>query len=195
MVRPTREQVLGEIRSAAVRLIAVKGYEGTTLAQIAAEVGYSKSALLYHFDSKEALLSGALQGPTAALEQFITTAAGRSRAELLTDFVDLVLSHRYELLLLTRFRSQIETLPQVQRANQLMADLGGLFLPPEPTLEQRVEKHIVLAGIADTAIDYLDVPVEELRSACLATAQRLFTRLDRAPTGSPNSNRQPNSNA
>ena len=49
----TRER----IRNEAAALFRVKGYNGTSMAELAAEVGMTKSSLYHHFPSKQALLS------------------------------------------------------------------------------------------------------------------------------------------
>jgi len=169
-VRHTREQVLGEIWAPAVRLIAVQGYEGTTLAQIAAEVGYKKSALLYHFGSKEELLSQALEGPAGQLRSFFEKALGCSRPELLSSFVDLVVANRYAVLIFVQFRRQISELPSIQRVGHLIEDVVGLFIEPQAPLAERVAVHLALGGIIEAALSFLDTPDEELGQALLAAA-------------------------
>ena len=54
------EKLRQSIREAATRLFAKSGYHGTTVKQIADEVGISKQLLLYHFSSKEALRAAVL---------------------------------------------------------------------------------------------------------------------------------------
>jgi AcrR family transcriptional regulator len=168
-------QVLDQIGAAAVRLIAVQGYDGTTLAQIAAEVGYSKSALLYHFNSKEELLSQALEGPAGELERFFSTAPGCSRTELLARFVELVVANRYEVLIFIRFNRQVSELSSIQPVAQLLDDVVGLFVSPEDPLVQRVAVHLALGGIVETALRCLDVPDRELGEALLVAAGGALT--------------------
>ncbi|MEY8040421.1 TetR/AcrR family transcriptional regulator [Saccharopolyspora cebuensis] len=52
----TREQAL----DAALRIIAERGLSGTTVQEIADAVGMTKAGLLYHFGSREALLTAVL---------------------------------------------------------------------------------------------------------------------------------------
>lgn len=53
--------VRNEILTAATRLFARRGYDGTTLQAIADEVGIRKPSLLYHYPSKEELRQSVLE--------------------------------------------------------------------------------------------------------------------------------------
>src|SRR5438874_1168546 len=56
--RITREQILETARG----VFTLKGFEATTLAGIAAELGVTAAALLRHVDSKQALFAEAMRG-------------------------------------------------------------------------------------------------------------------------------------
>lgn len=57
------------ILDAVERIIVQKGVTGLTLEAAAREAGVSKGGLLYHFGSKEALLTGLMQRLTAFITQ------------------------------------------------------------------------------------------------------------------------------
>lgn len=52
-VRGGERDVRGDVIAAATRLMAARGFDGTSLQDIADEVGVSKPAVLHHFASKE----------------------------------------------------------------------------------------------------------------------------------------------
>lgn len=59
--RALRDRTRGRILDAAVVAFADQGYEGTSLARIAEQVGLSQPGLLHHFTSKRALLLAVLE--------------------------------------------------------------------------------------------------------------------------------------
>ncbi|MGL4256338.1 TetR/AcrR family transcriptional regulator [Microbacterium sp.] len=69
-----RAQVLG----IAVALFNEQGYDATSVADVAARLGLTKSALYHHFDSKEQLLALALDEALSALEGVLDLPAART---------------------------------------------------------------------------------------------------------------------
>lgn len=92
--RPDVEELRKEIREAATRQFAEAGYHGTTIQQIADEVGISKQLLLYHYASKEALRSAVMHGLLEAWNDLMprlldaVATPGERSPEVLDDLLD-----------------------------------------------------------------------------------------------------------
>src|SRR5680860_976836 len=63
------------IERAAARLFATRGYEGTTIAAIAAEIDVTKPIVYRHFESKRDLYLALLDGHAGRLAEFPTPSA------------------------------------------------------------------------------------------------------------------------
>ena len=90
----------------AVELFNEQGYDATSVADLAQRLGLSKSALYHHFDSKEQLLSLALEDALTGLEADLEDAVrrGGSAAESLNLLI------RAAVLTLTRQQPQVTLL-------------------------------------------------------------------------------------
>jgi AcrR family transcriptional regulator len=88
----TKERIL----AISGELFARQGYTGTTIADIARELGTTTAALYYHFPSKADILIGLLDEPMQAYRRIIQSLdAGRSSPEeLLGAFIDLAVDSR-----------------------------------------------------------------------------------------------------
>ena len=69
-----REATRDALLTAAVALIAERGIEAATLADVAERAGVTKGALVHHFENKETLLDAALDRVGAHLTQVLTAA-------------------------------------------------------------------------------------------------------------------------
>ena len=86
----TRERIL----KVALELFGARGYEGTSIRDIAEQVEMTKAAVFYHFPAKEDLLT-AILGPAMArvarvLEEYSPINDVQERRELVTALVDVV---------------------------------------------------------------------------------------------------------
>ncbi|MDP9842067.1 TetR/AcrR family transcriptional regulator [Streptosporangium lutulentum] len=104
MSRNIRSRTRREILDAASRLFAVAGFKGTSLQDIAAEVGCSKATLLYHFDGKDAILVEMLAPAVGAFDMLDKQLAGLAddtvQFAAVKGYVDLVLRFRREITVL-----------------------------------------------------------------------------------------------
>lgn len=113
MAEPTtRERIL----DVAATLFITQGYDGTSLREIADEMGFTKAALYYHFPSKEDLLR-------ALIEPFTDIAQGMGErltkaqdveewADALAWMVDQALEHLRVFSLLERNRGAVRVLAE-----------------------------------------------------------------------------------
>jgi AcrR family transcriptional regulator len=89
--KTTRSDTRAQILTIARRLFVGHGYAGTSIADIARELGTTTAALYYHFPSKADILAELLAGPLQAFSHIAERAAGLPSGELLTEVVDLTL--------------------------------------------------------------------------------------------------------
>lgn len=118
MTTDARESIL----TAAFRLFLENGYAGTSLTRILAEVPFSKGALYYHFDSKEALLD-------AVIERFFTRSVTVPTQPRPTE--PLALAHR----LVDDYVDAIESIAQVASPQSYYAFLSAVAPRVQPALE------------------------------------------------------------
>jgi len=100
----------------AIELFNKQGYDGTSVADLAAELGLTKSAIYHHVPSKEHLLAEALDEALAGLEAAITgaerladsSAYDRLRS-VVRESVEVLVAHQPAVTLLLRVRGNSET--------------------------------------------------------------------------------------
>jgi AcrR family transcriptional regulator len=120
---------------AAIDLFIAQGYDATSISDLAASLGVTKSAVYHHFPSKESLLAAALDEALEGLDAAVAEAAratdGRSahdrlRATVLAA-VRLLAEHRPAVTLLLRVRGnsalEIAALERRRRIDVELADL------------------------------------------------------------------------
>jgi AcrR family transcriptional regulator len=175
----TRERIL----DVALDLFIEKGYDKTSLREIAEQLGFTKAALYYHFASKEDILialhmrlhefgSDALatlgsQEPSVALW-----------AELLEQLVDQMLANRKIFLLHERNQAAFEALHQKDHdaqhqdlQQQFRTVLSDDRLPVRDRVRMAASFGAVLAGVFVSGDAFEDIPSDEL-SAILRGAVR-----------------------
>jgi AcrR family transcriptional regulator len=169
-----RTRTRDEIITVAADLFSHAGFRGTSLQDIATGVGCSKATLLYHFDSKEAILA-ALVAPAAAelaeLNGRLATLRGEAAREAaIHGFVDLVLRHRREAGLIYYGSIDVLLTPAFAEARPMIENLCSAFAAGSTDPVDVIAAEVVLAGISSVAIDKPDDG--DLRSALITVAKR-----------------------
>lgn len=175
-----------DLRAIALNEFARAGYGATSLQHIAELAGLSKSSVLYHYASKEALLEAAI-GPaidrmaTILSEASVAGLAGENRTAFLESFVDLLLDNRLEVNLFINQGPSLTDVPVIDRANALVVGIAEFFATNAQSLEEKMRFGIALGGAAYmlctvTTLDLVDGATrDETRAALIHILSDLLT--------------------
>ena len=179
-----------DLRAIALPEFASAGYAGTSLQRIAELAGVSKSAVLYHYASKEALLEAAI-GPAidrmaGILESFAAEPmSAASRQAFIEQFVDFLLKHRLEVHMFINQGASLQDVPVIERANALVRRLAAFFSANTDSIEEKMRFGIALGGAAymlcsAQTFDLAEVGTpDETRDALITILSDLLTPVNR----------------
>ncbi|WP_157254282.1 TetR family transcriptional regulator [Nonomuraea typhae] len=167
------------ILEAARTLFAARGYRATSMQAIADQVGITKAALYYHFDSKEEILRRLTVPLLDELEEVLAGAESCDGAEevrwrAIEGYVDVHLRHRHTLTMLVKDMTLLAQAPIADRFRAAIALANELVAGPGRGLEERVRACQVVAGLADPVLLFRDEPAERLRELILDGARALL---------------------
>ncbi|MEU6712759.1 TetR family transcriptional regulator [Nonomuraea sp. NPDC046802] len=172
----TADDTRTRILAAARELFAERGYAATSLADIAAAVGLTKTAVAYHFHPKDRLAA-----------ELLSPAAGEMCALLDTDYADRAGFVEALVGFAVRYRSVIRLFmedlaaaddtaaPGTERAtvgtfrDEIYAKLVG----PDPDPETRLKSWALLGALQWGAVKTTDLPEEQVRAVLLEAARAL----------------------
>ena len=176
-----------DLRRIALVEFAHSGYAGTSLQRIADLAGLSKSAVLYHFVSKEALLEASIGPAIDRLASLMRGAGltgpdvgdGTDRHDFVEQFVDFLLGHPLEVHLFITQAHFLRDVPVIVRANQLISVLAHYCETSVNSIEDRVRFGIALGGSAYLintmqALELTPAPEPEVRTALVTVMTELL---------------------
>ena len=171
-----RTRTRDEILSTAARLFAGAGFKGTSLQAIADEVGCSKATLLYHFDSKDAILN-ALLAPAARdlaalAERLAAQDPDKSQIVAIEGFADLVVRYRREVALIFDELVNIFDRPAFEHLQPDIETLLEACAGPGADPDRRLTAEVTLAGISAVVLNRPDTEMPALHDALVRVARR-----------------------
>ena len=175
--------------AAALRQFAAVGFEGASLQRIATDAGLSKSSVLYHFASKEALLDAALRPAVEDLHDLVGQLSdlGRDapRPGFIPHFVDYLFEHRLAIAVLISHGQGLAGHAVVDEADGLVRRLSECLGGSDATDPGTVRFGVALAGAAFMLVASdrwapSHVPEEQLRATLVEVLGQLV--LDRSPS-------------
>ncbi|MFI6594734.1 TetR/AcrR family transcriptional regulator [Nonomuraea sp. NPDC050536] len=158
------------IQAVARELFVEQGIQNTSLRQIADRLGITKPALYYHFTSRDDLVRSIVQPLVEEMEAFVDGREHGDGRGLIEDYFDLIWRHRDVLGMMVR---ELSTLAYMDLGTRMFAwrrRLILLLLGPDPTRAQHVAATVALGGLSDCAVEYADVPAEQVKPAAVAAA-------------------------
>jgi len=142
-----------ELRVIALTEFARAGYGATSLQRIAEIARLSKSSVLYHYASKEALLEAAIAPALERFESMVSKleasdASEADRTAFIVDFVDLLIEHTQEVHMFVNQAPSLEDVPVFDRANALAVRVAAHFASTTHSALERMRFGIALGGAA-----------------------------------------------
>jgi AcrR family transcriptional regulator len=161
-------------------LFARQGYTGTTIADIARELGTTTAALYYHFPSKADILGGLLAEPLVAYKRIMESLdSGRAApADVLGAFIDLTADSQELAAVIDRDPIVLamidEQLPGTSR--QLIGDVITVLAGPGAARAEIIRAHAAFAMVKGATMAALELGNGKLiagdRAEILAIALR-----------------------
>ncbi|CCK58886.1 TetR/AcrR family transcriptional regulator [Mycobacterium canetti] len=171
----TRQRIQGVARELFLR----QGVRGTSLQDIAEELGITKPALYYHFASREELVRSILVPLIEEGEQFITDRESRADTdvrELVEGYFDFHYRHREDLMLVVAELTILADLGLIDTVLAWRERLGRLVFGPTPTLAQATRAVLAFGGLQDCCMQFPDAPREQLRQCSVQAALAVLDR-------------------
>ncbi|ETK35713.1 TetR/AcrR family transcriptional regulator [Microbispora sp. ATCC PTA-5024] len=164
----TRSRILAAARD----LFAQRGYAAVSLADIAAAVGLTKTAVAYHFHPKDRLAAEII----APAADDLLTLLGREFPDgpaFLRAFTSFAVRHRAVIRLLTEDIGGADNAPPGspgeairEFGRELFTKLAG----PDPTPEARIRAWAALGSVQSAVVKTMDLPAKTVEHALAEAA-------------------------
>ena len=170
--RQTREAIL----AIALKLFAERGYDATSLQDIADEMGLTKAAVYYHYNAKLELLHAICEPVEKAMTAVIDRAAQlRTRRQkidaMVNGFANIMIEKRAVMRVLANdpvMNGQMKLI----KVDALFDRAVRVLYGDDPTPDQMLAVHAV-TGLGDAIAALPDLSDDEVRTVLVRTLKRL----------------------
>lgn len=185
MARPEQPEGVdtrSRIQQVALELFTERGYEATSLREIAERLGVTKAALYYHFKTKDDIVQSLFDDQLAQLDALI--AWGRqqppgvaTRREFVRRYADLLQGRRHFQLM--QFFERNQPLMQKHQAGatirERLSAIRELLSTPDATPPQQLRRSLAIMAVhtAWFTLRESDLTDEERRAVALEVALEL----------------------
>ncbi|MGK3981569.1 TetR family transcriptional regulator [Sorangium sp. So ce136] len=170
----TRARIL----DAALREFSARGYHATSVREIAALVGVTKTAVLYHFPGKADILAALAEPMLLALEATVAAAAGlgqpRVRWAVIEGLLEVWLAHRHLIRTNLHDLGLAEVGGVFARFRDALVRANHLVAGPRADLARRVRAAQAIAMLSDPVVLFADAPTDALRAEILRGVRQLL---------------------
>ncbi len=172
------------VKAAATELFTERGYDKTSLREIADRVGITKASLYYHYPSKQALLLAIMEpfllewAAAVEMAERLPHTSANIRAVLARE-IDITLCHREAIGLLVRDIAAVITAaaPRLAYITQLVIRLRTWLAGPNPSQADEIRAATVTEMLRTPLFilaERPDLAEDEVRRVVLDTAERVL---------------------
>ncbi|GGN35910.1 AcrR family transcriptional regulator [Actinoplanes campanulatus] len=171
-----------DIRRVALELFTQRGYEATSLREIAERLGVTKAALYYHFHSKEDIVRSLFGEHLAALDDLVAWATQQPpgpdlRAEVIDRMLRLSLDHGRQTMQFALANQHVvrDLHPGKENMFERLRTLFEVVTGPDAGVEETLRIRVALLSINTTvfAAQGLGATDEQIAAAVRDIAHRL----------------------
>lgn len=173
----TADDTRSRILAAARELFAARGYANTSLADIAAVVGLTKTAIAYHFHPKDKLAAELIAPAADDMIALLGTDFADRRA-FVTALVDFMVRHRAVMRLFMEDLGTADAAPPGSPGEAVRTFRDEIYLKlvgPAPDPKARVRGWAVLGALQSAVVHTMDLPQEEVHATLLNAALAIET--------------------
>jgi AcrR family transcriptional regulator len=148
-----RTDTRASLQSVALELFAERGYDSTSLREIAERLGITKAAVYYHFRSKDEILASVIEEFLARLDDLVTWGRAQprepaTRIEVLRRYSAMLSGQNAELARFVREgQSTIRHSDLGSRIRDRYLDLFDLLSPDGDAVEGRLRARVALSSL------------------------------------------------